>query len=232
MTFPDLFDRFAARYLPVSLSDAAILRFKALGRAVITSREMPVSLDENADFLVYVGTGATKLVAHASLGRDQVVAFHLPDELVAVPARAEHAYTLSTVQPSELLVFDHADFTDLARGDPAVLRILLDCTRKSLGRCRDKSLALGRKTAPERLAGFLVGMAVRIGVPQDDDTFVNLPMSRRDIADSLGLTIETVSRQFTLLRQQKVIETVGKSGVRVPDMAALESRAGYLIEVV
>jgi CRP/FNR family transcriptional regulator len=108
--------------------------------------------------------------------------------------------------------------------------MLLDCARKSLGRCRDKSLALGRKTAPERLAGFLVGMAVRIGAPQDDITFLDLPMSRRDIADSLGLTIETVSRQFTLLREQKIIETVGKSGVRIRDLLALEARAGYLIE--
>ena len=159
-----------------------------------------------------------------------MVAFHFPDELIAVPARAEHSYTLYTVSPSELLVFDYADFADLARGEPAVLRMLLDCARKSLGRCRDKSLALGRKTAPERLAGFLVGMAVRIGAPQDDITFLDLPMSRRDIADSLGLTIETVSRQFTLLREQKIIETVGKSGVRIRDLLALEARAGYLIE--
>jgi len=230
MTFPELFERFASRHLPASLTDAAILRYQALGRAIEAGPDASVGLDENTDYLVFVGRGATKLVAHASAGRDQIVAFHFPDELVVVPARAEHSYTLNSIRRSDLLAFNFADFADLARSDPAVLRMLLDCARKSLGRCRDKSLALGRKTAIERVAGFLASMAVRLGTPQDDVTYIDLPMSRRDIGDSLGLTIETVSRQFTLLRRLGVIETVGKSGVRIRDLRALEAGAGYLTE--
>lgn len=230
MTFPELFERFASRLLPANQSDAAMLRFQSLARAYCYDRETQVRLDENRDHLVFVCSGATKLVAHASGGREQIVAFHFPDELVAVPARAEHNYTLASVRHCQLLVFDYDDFTDLARCEPAVLRTLLECARKSLGRCRDKSLALGRKTATERLAGFLVGMAVRIGTSQEDVVLLDLPMSRRDIADSLGLTIETVSRQFTYLREMGVLATVGKSGVRIADMRTLEARAGYLIE--
>lgn len=228
MTFPEIFERFAARYLPPALTDAALLRYQALGRAIQSGPDAAVGLDENCDYIVFVCSGATKLVAHASAGRDQIVAFHFPDELVVVPARAEHSYTLNSVKRSELLAFNLADFTDLARSDPAVLRMLLDCTRKSLGRCRDKSLALGRKTAIERVAGFLAGMAIRLGMPSDGDTFIDLPMSRRDIGDSLGLTIETVSRQFTQLRRLGIIETAGKSGVRIRDLRSLEAGAGYL----
>ena len=230
LTFPEQFERFARINLPANLSDAAILRFQALGRAAAVGREEALALNLHADHLVFVCSGATKLVAHASDRRDQVVGFHFPDELVVVPARAEHSYTLEAVRPSELLVFDYREFTELARSDPAVLRSLLECARGSLSRSREKSLALGRKTATERLAGFLVAMAVRIGSIRDGTLSIDLPMSRRDIADSLGLTIETVSRQFSVLRELGLLETTGKAGVRIPDLRALEARAGYLTE--
>lgn len=230
MTFSEQFERFAMRLLPATMSDAAQLRFQSLGRNLNCERDQSAALDMHGDHLVFVASGATKLVAHASAGRDQVLAFHFPDELVVVPARAEHSYTLRCVRDSDLLVFDYASYADLARSEPAALRNLLECARKSLARSREKSLALGRKTATERVACFLISMAVRIGTPQDGITAINLPMSRRDIADSLGLTIETVSRQFTILREQAIIETVGKSGVRIHDLRSLEARAGYLIE--
>ncbi|MCB2046912.1 MAG: helix-turn-helix domain-containing protein [Novosphingobium sp.] len=229
MTFREIFERFASRYLPGNQSDAALLRYQSLARAIEAKPDSPVRLDENCDHLAFVCCGATKLVAHASGGREQIVAFHFPDELVVVPARAEHAYTLSSVKGSELLVFDYQELLDLARNDPLVLRMLLDCSRKSLIRCRNKSLALGRKTAAERVASFLAGMAVRIGMPEDDCVFLDLPMSRRDIADSLGLTVETISRQITQLRSLDIVSTVGKSGVRIDDLRGLEARAGYLI---
>ena len=87
---------------------------------------------------------------------------------------------------------------------------------------------LGRKTAQERLASFLVTMADRIGMQQGGQCVLDLPMSRRDIADSLGLTIETVSRQLTVLRDLALIETSGRSIVTLADIAALEDRAGHL----
>jgi len=107
---------------------------------------------------------------------------------------------------------------------------LLENTTLSLRRCREKTIALGRKTAGERIAVFLVGMAERIGVEQDGRLVLELPMSRRDISDSLGLTIETVSRQLSKLRDDGVIETVGRSGVILNTLESLRDRAGFLRE--
>ncbi|HCY03108.1 MAG TPA: hypothetical protein DHU71_09915, partial [Erythrobacter sp.] len=83
---------------------------------------------------------------------------------------------------------DSAEFLRLASSEAGVLHHLLENTTLSLRRCREKTIALGRKTAGERIAVFLVGMAERIGVEQDGRLVLELPMSRRDISDSLGLT--------------------------------------------
>jgi len=82
---------------------------------------------------------------------------------------------------------------------------------------RDMSVLLGRKTAQERVATFLTSMAERIGKQNDDGVSLSLPISRREIADSLGLTIETVSRQFTELRELGIIDTNGRSDVTILD---------------
>ena len=90
---------------------------------------------------------------------------------------------------------------------------------------------IGHKTATERMAGFLVMMAARIGVPQGDAILLDLPMSRRDIGDSLGLTIETISRQFSLLRQERQIATQGRCKMLLLDFKGLQERAGHLGEL-
>ena len=169
-----------------------------------------------------------KLVAHAAGGREQVLAFHFPGDFVAVPAHGAHSYTLFALTSSEALVFPAAEFIELSSGHPAAMRTLLAAVLRSLNRSREKAIALGRKTAQERLSAFLIGMAERIGQPAKNACLLHLPMSRRDIADSLGLTIETVSRQLGELREAGLLETAGRSDVRLFDLAALAARAGHL----
>ena len=98
----------------------------------------------------------------------------------------------------------------------------------ALSRSREKAISLGRKSAQERLASFLITMAERIGKNDADACVMELPMSRRDIADSLGLTIETVSRQLSELRDAGLIETSGRSRMRLLDLDRLNARAGHL----
>lgn len=98
---------------------------------------------------------------------------------------------------------------------------------RALHRCRDKAVALGQKSALERLAGFLLAMSERIGRTEGNLCVLDLPMSRREIGDSIGLTIETVSRQLGALRDTGCITTQGRSRIALLDLDALRASAGF-----
>ena len=187
-------------------------------------------LDRSEPSLVYIVSGAAKLVAHAAVEREQVAAFNFAGDIVMVPGRGPHTYVLHALVDCELVALPYKALRAAVRAEPAVLSALLDNCDAALGRCREKALMIGRKTASERMAGFLVMMAARIGVPHGDKVLLDLPMSRRDIGDSLGLTIETVSRQFSLLRDDRQIATEGRSKVMLLDFPGLQARAGHLAE--
>ncbi len=196
---------------------------------VAAGKIVPLPTDESA--LVYIASGATKLVAHAAAEREQVTAFNFTGDLVIVPGGGPHRYVLHALIGSELAVLPYQALRDAVVDQPAILARLLDNCDAALARCREKALMIGRKTASERLAGFLVMMAARIGVPKGDAILLDLPMSRRDIGASLGLTIETVSRQFSLLRELRQIATEGRSKVLLLDFEGLQARAGHLADL-
>ena len=228
----DPFDRFATAVLPPNLPDALRRRFQALARSTTAAAGEAAIADDDVAQMVFLASGATKLVAHASQGREQVVAFHFSGDLVSVPAREAHAYMLCALVPSEFVTFPLDAFLSLARGEAAVMDAVLGRAMTALARSREKAITLGRKTAQERVASFLVVMAERTGKrggsPHDSACILDLPMSRRDIADSLGLTIETISRQLGELRDVGLIETSGRSIVRLLDLPGLDERAGHL----
>lgn len=225
---PDAFDRFARKILTADLPDAAQQRFRSLARMVALDRERSLDFDGGSAQLVFVSQGATKLVAHASQARDQIVAFHFLGEVFMVPEQDNYSYSVCALRDCDLLTFGASEFLDLAACEAPILRHLLDNTTGSLRRCREKTIALGRKTASERVAVFLLAMSERVGIAKQGTILLELPMSRRDIADSLGLTIETVSRQLSLLRMAGAIETTGRSSVVLRDIGSLKARAGYL----
>jgi CRP/FNR family transcriptional regulator len=228
MPFSRLFDRFAADLLPADASDPVRLKFASLARYASAHAGDAPFRGNGHDQIIFVASGSTKLVAHASGGREQVVAFHFAGDLVCVPARAAHAYSLYALEECELIYFPSDQFLHLAVQEAGMAGNMLDRALHALARCREKAIALGRKTARERLAGFLYVMADRIGAADGDACVIDLPMSRRDIGDSLGLTIETVSRQFTELRDRGLLETLGRSRVRLFDIAGLNAQAGHL----
>ena len=230
VSFTEAFEQFALRILPPSLSDAAHLQFQRLARSFQIAPDRSLEFAENGQQIVYVAQGSTKLVAHASRSRDQVVAFHFAGDIFTVPAPDNYSYSVGALKDGTILTFASDDFVALAASEPGVLAHLLENTTLSLRRCREKTIALGRKSASERIAVFLLAMAERIGVEQDDIFTLELPMSRRDIAESLGLTIETVSRQITRLKEDGVIETFGRSGVVLREPEGLRDRAGFLRE--
>jgi len=230
MTFPDLFDQFSLAILPPAICDTMHLRFQSVARyASARAGDAPFT-DNDRDQIVFVASGSTKLVAHASQGREQIVAFHFAGDLVTVPARGAHAYSLFALESCDLIYFPADDFFKLARSEAAMIGEVFDRAMRALAGCREKTISLGRKSAQERLASFLVTMADRIGVAQDDGCVLDLPMSRRDIADSLGLTIETVSRQLGDLRNAGLLETAGRSRITIRNFETLNACAGHLPE--
>lgn len=230
MTFPDLFERFSIAILPLGTSDATHLRFQAVARYASARAGDAPFMGNGSDQIVFVASGSTKLVAHASGGREQVVAFHFAGDLVSVPARAAHAYSLCALEDCELIYFPADEFYKLARFEAGMVDEVLERAIRALNRCREKTISLGRKNAQERLANFFLTMDQRIGTDGEGGRLLHLPMSRRDVADSLGLTIETVSRQFGELREAGLIETMGRSKVVLRDLSGLGARAGHLFE--
>lgn len=229
MTFPDLFDRFSTAVLPLGSADATHLRFQAIARyASARAGDAPFTVNDQ-DQIVFIANGSSKLVAEASLGRVQVVAFHFTGDLVSVPARGAHGYTLYALEECELIFFPADQFFKLAKHEAGMMDEALERALLALSRSREKAISLGRKSAQERLADFLLNMAERIGVKEGYGWEMRLPMSRSDIADSLGLTIETVSRQLTELRDAGLLKTQGRSHIQLLDLDALAARAGHLV---
>ncbi len=228
MTFPDLFDEFRMAVLPSGASEPTLSGLEAVARYTSARDGDAPFKGDGVDQIVFIASGSAKLVAHVSQGREQVVAFHFKGDLVLVPATAAHAYTLCALDNCELVFFPAADFLQIAQREAHLIVKVLERALRSLARSREKAVTLGRKTAGERLASFLVTMAERIGWSSDDAVELDLIMSRRDIGDSLGLTVETVSRQLSRLRNAGLIETSGRSHFRLLDLESLQRRAGHL----
>lgn len=212
-------------------------RLCAIGTATHLHRAEALAPDPQDDRLVWIASGSAKLVApHAASTPagappgGQVLAFHFAGDLVSVVRQSGKEawgdFRLVALKPCDLVVFPAERFLDAAQGDPAVLRSVLTRSLQALHRSRTRMMQMGHKSAGARLADFLVAMAERLeGCTQGSCAFA-LPMSRRDIGDSLGLTIETVSRQLTELRKAGLVATEGRSKVCLSDVGALARIAG------
>ena len=155
-----------------------------------------------------------------------MLAFHFAGDLVSVLRQKDGDFRLVALTPCDLVIFPSDAFLDHAQGDPVVLRSVLTRSLQALHRSRTRMMQMGHKSAAARIADFLVSMAERLADCTAGTCAFALPMSRRDIGDSLGLTIETVSRQLTELREAGLVETEGRSKVALTDVAALARIAG------
>ena len=219
--------------MPAGTGDAITAdRLCALGEAVHLLRGAQLCPHAEDDRLVWIADGAVKLVAPAVAGSPggQVLAFHFAGDLVSVLRQSAREawgdFRLAALTDSDLVIFPADRFLDAAQGDPAVLRSVLTRSLQALHRSRTRMMQMGHKSAGARIADFLVAMAERLeGCTQGPCAFA-LPMSRRDIGDSLGLTIETVSRQLSELREAGLVATEGRTKVCLSDVAALARIAG------
>ena len=157
---------------------------------------------DEADFFYQVVSGSIRSYKLLSDGRRQIDAFHLCDDIFGLEAGSEHRFSAEAVSDATVIAYRRSRLGALIQDDPAFRDKIMTATLRSLERAQDHMLLLGRKTAQEKLATFLLDMAQRLS--KDDERF-ELPMQRSDIADHLGLTIETVSRTLTQFARSGLI---------------------------
>ena len=160
-------------------------------------------------------------------GRKQTMGLLLPSDFIGRPGRDTALYDVTAVTDVTLCCFRREAFERLLHATPHLSQRLLEMALDELDAARDWMLLLGRKTAREKIATFLLMIARRTTTSNDGrDLRITLPLTREAMADYLGLTIETVSRQITQLRKDGVIATEGKRIVVIPDIDNLTEVAG------
>ena len=172
--------------------------------------------DEPAEYLYQVVSGVVRTYRTLDDGRRQIGAFYLPGDLFGLEAGDDHLSTAEAVCDSQVLVAKRSAVMARAEHQKDLARQLWTLTVRELQRVQQHSLALV-KSAEERVAGFLLEMAGR----NSASIAVELPMSRQDIADYLGLTIETVSRTFTQLVNTGTIALESSRRVQLRNRSAL-----------
>jgi CRP/FNR family transcriptional regulator, anaerobic regulatory protein len=171
--------------------------------------------------------GVVKLTKVLEDGRQQLVGLQFAPDLLGRLYGEEHQVTAEAASDVELCVVPRRALEQMISDSPALEHRLMQQTLKELDQAREWMVTLGRKSAQEKVASFLYLIATQADPTQDADHIsFDLPLSRADIADFLGLTIETVSRQMTKLRQMGVIDIHNNRHVAVGDVDRLRDLCG------
>ncbi|MBX7488853.1 Crp/Fnr family transcriptional regulator [Qipengyuania sp. GH25] len=171
--------------------------------------------------------GILKLSSHSADGKEQILGLVYPSDFLGRPFGETSPYGVEALTDSHICVFERRDFEGFAREHPRLEHKLLERTLGELDQTRRWMLLLGRMTAEQKLASFLIEMADRLGTSEaDGSTTVLLPLSRQQIADILGLTVETVSRQLTQLRAKGIITLSSRREIRIDMIEELQDIAG------
>jgi CRP/FNR family nitrogen fixation transcriptional regulator len=162
---------------------------------------------EPAEYVYQVKSGAVRSYKLLSDGRRQIGAFHLTGDIFGLENGGEHRFTAEAIVDTTVRLVKRQSLELVAENDAVVARNLLSMTTNNLQHAEDHMLLLGRKTSLERVAAFLLEMDKRLTAAG----VMALPMSRRDIADYLGLTLETVSRALSRLHELGIIAFIGNT---------------------
>jgi CRP/FNR family transcriptional regulator, nitrogen fixation regulation protein len=176
---------------------------------------------EAADYVYKVISGSVRTYKILTDGRRQIGGFYLPGDIFGIQLADEHSFSAEAIADTKVLVVKRSALTTLADRDAAVGHDLFDLTSRELRRMQNRILLLV-KSAQERVASFLLEMQERAGA----GNVVELPMSRQDIADYLGLTIETVSRTLTCLENAAAIEVSSSRRIVLRNHSALNRLNG------
>jgi CRP/FNR family transcriptional regulator len=199
-------------------------------RRTLSAGEQLLWEGEEAILVGNVIEGLLKLSSGTSDGREQIVGLVYPSDFIGRPFGATTPYGVEALTESRVCIFQRKDFDAFAREHPNLEHKLLERTLAELDRTRRWMLLLGRMDAEQKLASFLLEAADRSVMAagckplEGDQRSFELPIGRQQIADVLGLTIETVSRQFTKLKKEAIIALPSRREITILDRQALEDR--------
>ncbi|WP_197917500.1 transcriptional regulator FnrL [Thiosulfatihalobacter marinus] len=185
---------------------------------------------DRMDFVGSVVSGIASLTQTMEDGRTQMVGLLLPSDFVGRPGRLSAAYDVVATTDLVMCCFRKKPFEAMMLETPHIAQRLLEMTLDELDAAREWMLVLGRKTAREKIASLLSIIARRDASLKLNGTqgplVFDLPLTREAMADYLGLTLETVSRQMSALKRDGVIRLEGKRHVTIPDFTRLMTEAG------
>jgi len=221
------------RAICASLDKHELHALNAIGRRRnLAAGESLIWEGEDSVLVANVIEGVLKLSTGTEDGREQIVGVVYPSEFIGRPFGGTTSHGVTALTDSRVCVFSRSDFDAFAREHPGLEHKLLERTLTELDRTRRWMLLLGRKSASEKVASFLLELSERLSPGNcevNSDTGAKrfaLPFSRQQIADVLGLTIETVSRQFTRLKSEGLLDLPSRREVTIIDRDALAGEAG------
>lgn len=202
-------------------------KFARLGRQMAVSGGQTLMWEgDDAMVVANVVSGALKLSTSSSDGREQIVGVVYPADFIGRPFGKTSPHSVTALTDARLCVFPRSAFDGFSREHPDLEHQLLRRTLDELDRAREWMRLLGRASAREKVATFILDMAQRLapcsGKPLDQ---FDLPLSRQQMADVLGLTIETVCRQLTAMKRAGVIDLPSRRAVEIRDREGLEDLA-------
>jgi CRP/FNR family transcriptional regulator, anaerobic regulatory protein len=177
-----------------------------------------------ADFVYSVSDGTVRLFRLLADGRRQIVGFAIKGDFLGTTMAPDYEYTAESVDTIRICRIPRAGFVQMLDERPNLMKKLHQIAGREIHDSQDQIVLLGRRNAEERVASFLLAFRERLARVATRSVTIPLPMSRQDIADYLGLTIETVSRTISKLAREKLIVVV-PDGIRILDVNRLSALA-------
>lgn len=212
-----------------SLAPADLLDLDAIAERISLRAGDPLVHEGDAVTSVFnVTSGSMRVYKLLPDGRRQIMGFLFTGDFIGLASGDNHAFTVEAIEDASLCRFRKSEYRALARKRPALESALLERAAHELSAAQNQMLLLGRKTARERVATFLSDLPSRDPARPSVGGVVNLPMTRSEIADYLGLTIETVSRELTKLKTAGIVTLLSLHALRVdqPDRLRAIAEAG------
>ncbi len=221
-------DGCGARPLSVcgSIDDADLGRLDALAEHVaLTPGQALIREGDEAKHVFNITSGSVRVYKLLPDGRRQITGFLFAGDFLGLATGQTYVFSAEAIEPATACRFRKSDYRTLIRETPALEAALLDRATHELAAAQNQMLLLGRKTALERIATFLLDLPGHDPARATTEGLVRLPMTRSEIADYLGLTIETVSRVLTKLKTSGVIRLISLTELQIENAGRLKALA-------